>query len=116
MRAKRYLDSEDVRRSPGLMIEDQGKSVEEKAKASSDSRKKVSLGKLDKIHTGNFVVYAVANKTKEVTVGKVTALSRTEHTIIVHRYRPITDNHLRLYWHPLYVEGGREVLGTGSVY
>ena len=109
------LDSIDVRRSPGLMIEDQGKSVEAQAKAFGDARKKMSPGKLDRVQTGNFVVYMLPDKVKEVTIGKVTALSRSEQTVIVHRYKPITDHCLRLYWQPVYTEGGTEVLGSGSV-
>jgi len=97
------------------MIEDQGKSVEAQAKAFSDVRKKMSPGKLDRVQTGNFVVYMLPDKVKEVTIGKVTALSRSEQTVIVHRYKPITDHCLRLYWQPVYTEGGTEVLGSGSV-
>ena len=89
------LDSIDVRRSPGMMLEDQGKSVEEQAKAFDDARKQVSPGKLDRIQTGNFVVYLLPDKPKEVTVGKVVALSKSEQTVVIHRYKPITDNHLR---------------------
>ena len=43
------LDSADVRRSPGQMIEDQGRSVEAQAKSFAEARKKVSPGKLDRI-------------------------------------------------------------------
>ena len=50
------LDSIDVRRSPGLMLEDQGKSVEAQAKSFGDARKTISPGKLDRVQTGNFVV------------------------------------------------------------
>ena len=108
------LDSIDVRRSLGLMLEDQGKSVEEQAKTFSDARKKISSGKLDRVQTGNFVVYVLPDKPKEVTVGKVTDISRSEQTVIVRRHKPITDNQLRLYWKPVYIEGGAEVLGSGS--
>ena len=96
------------------MLEDQGKKVEAQAKLFADARKRVSQGKLDKVQTGNFIVYALAGKRQECTIGKVTALSRAEATVIVHRYRPVTDNHLRLYWQPVYVEGGVEVIGEGS--
>ena len=67
------------------------------------------------MQTGNFVVYVCPGKIKEVTLGEVTALSRSEQTIVVHRYKPVTDNCLHLYWQPVYVEGGAEVLGSGSV-
>jgi hypothetical protein len=97
------------------MLEDQGKCVEAQAKAVADSKKRMSPGKLELIQTGKYVVYVLPDKAKEVTVGKVTAVSRSEQTIIVHRYKPITDNQLRLYWQPVYVEGGTEVLGSGSV-
>ena len=97
------------------MIEDQGKSVEAQAKVFADARKRVSPGKLDRLQTGNFVVYVVHDRIKEVTVGKVTAISRSEQTVVVHRYKPITDSQLRLYWQPVFVEGGTEVLGSGSL-
>ena len=32
----------------------------------------------------------------------------------MHQYRPISDNQLRLYWQPVYVEDGVEVIGGGS--
>jgi len=108
------LDTLEDRRSPGMMLEDEGKKVEAQAKAFADARKGISPGKLDKVTTGNFVVYVLSDKVKECTIGKVTALSKTEQSVIVHRYRPVTDNHLRLYWQPVYVEGGIEVLGNGS--
>ena len=68
------LDKLKERRSPGMMMEDQGRRVEAQSKAFQDARKKVSPGKLDKIQTGNFIACAVAGKAKECTTGKVTAL------------------------------------------
>ena len=38
-----FLDDINVRRSPGQMLDDQGKSVEAQAKAASDARKKICL-------------------------------------------------------------------------
>ena len=109
------LDSIDLRRSPGMMLEDKGKSVEAQAKMISEGRKKISPGKLDRVNIGNFVVYALADKAEEVTVGKITSISRSEQTVVVHRYKPVTDGRLRLYWLPVFVENGAEVLGTDSV-
>ena len=50
-------------------------------------------------------------------IGKVTALSRAESTVVVvHRYKPVTDGRLRLYWQPLFTgESGVEVLASGSI-
>ena len=102
------------RRSPGMMMEDQGRKVEAQTKIFEEARKKISPGKLDKVQTGNFIAYVVAGKMKECTIGKVTALSRAEASVVVHRYKPVTDGHLRLYWQPLYTgESGVEVLGSG---
>ena len=54
------LDSLEERRSPGMMLEDQGERVQARAKMHGEAaRKGASPGKLDRIHTGNFVVYAV---------------------------------------------------------
>ena len=112
------LDSTEVRRSPGMMIEDQGKAVEAQAELFGQAKKKAKEGsspeKLKHVQTGNFVVYLLVDKSKQVTVGKVTAVSRQEQTVIVHRYKPVTDNRLRLYWLPVFVEEGQEVLGSGS--
>ena len=105
------LDDINERRSPGMMIEDQGRKVEEQAKQLIEARKRQSPGKMDTVHAGNHVVYVIDGSRKECTVGKVTALSKAEATVIVHRYRPVSDNHMRLHWEPIYVEGGAEVLG-----
>ena len=56
-------------------------------------------------------MYPVAGKKKAVTVGKVAAVSAAEATVV---HKPVTDNHLRLSWRPMYVEDGQEVLGSGS--
>ena len=48
------------RRSPGMMMEDQGRKVEAQAKLFEDARKKISPGKLDKVQTGNFIAYVIA--------------------------------------------------------
>ena len=55
----------------------------------------MSPGKLEKLQTGNFIVYVTAHAVKEVTVGKITALSKAEHNIVVHRHKPVADNCLR---------------------
>ena len=39
----------------------------------------------------------------------------TDASVVVHRYKPVTDGHLRLYWQLLFTGGsGIEVLGSGS--
>ena len=73
------------RRSPGMMMEDQGRKVEAQAKMFEEARKKISPGKLDKVQTGNFIAYVVAGKVKDCTTGKVTALSRAKASVVVHR-------------------------------
>jgi len=108
------LDTLEERRSPGMMLEDQGQKVEAQSKLFHDAKKQISPGKLDKVQTGNYIAYVVEGKAKECTIGKVTALSRAEATVVVHRHKPVTDHRLRLYWEPVYVEGGIEVLGSGS--
>ena len=93
------LDSVDERRSPGEMLEDRGNRVKEQTEAfeKEEKRKTLSPGKLEKLQTGNFVVYLLPGRVKECTVSKVTAISRAKAVVVVHRYRAITDNHLRLY-------------------
>ena len=41
-------------------------------------------------------------------------MSAAEATVILHKHRPVTDHHLRLYWKPVYIEEGQEVLGSGA--
>ncbi len=97
------------------MLEDSGKKVEAQAKSFGDGRKAMSPGKLEKLMTGNYVVYVTAHAEKEVTVGKITAISKAEANLVIHRHKPVPDNHFRLYWKPICVEGGLEVLGNGSM-
>ena len=105
----------DQRRSPGMMLEDGGKAVEDQNKALEEARgKTMSPGKLEKIQTGNFIVYTLPGRTKECTVGKVISLSRAEQTAVVHRHKPCSDNHLRLHWWPAFLDDGVEVLGSGK--
>ena len=82
------------------MLDDKGKAVAEYERLLKDGKKKISPGKLDKVQTGNYVAYTIADKSKEVTVGKVISISRPEQNVIVHSHRPVTDGHLRLHWEP----------------
>ena len=70
-----YLDNIDTRRSPGMMLEDRGKSVEAHAQQFKEARRSVSTGKLDKIQSGNFVVYVLPYRRKEVTAVSYTHLT-----------------------------------------
>ena len=108
------LDTVHERRSPGEMLEDQGRRVQAHAKALAEDQKKLSRGVTDKLVPGGCIVYTVADKTKVVTVGKIVSMSKTEKTLLVHRYKPISDGRLRIYWKPIYIEGGVEVLGEGA--
>ena len=58
------LDTLEERRSPGMMMEDQGRKVEAQMKAFQEGKKKISPGKLDKVQTGNFIAYVVARKAR----------------------------------------------------
>jgi len=101
------------RRSPGMMLEDDGKQVEAHNKTFNKTGMKP--GKLAQIHSGNIIAYKVAGKVKVVTVGKIQSTSLPDGTAVVHRYRPVTDNRLRLYWTPIYIsEEGGETLGSGA--
>ena len=103
------LDDVNRRRSPGEMLEDEGRRLEEHMRVFDENkRKKLSPGKLEKLQTGNFVAYLKADRVKVVAVGKVTAISRAEQNVILHRYYPVTDGQLRLYWTPVFSEEGVE--------
>ncbi len=92
------LETIDEKRSPGMMLEDRGEKVRAVAKLHEDAaRRGMNPGKLDKVLTGNYVAYVIPEKAKECAVGKITAISRIEATVIVHRYRPVSDNHMRLH-------------------
>ena len=102
------LDHHETRRSPGMMLEDKGAKVEE-------YQKNFRPGKLDKLSTGNFIAYVAVQRSKKCGIGKVISISKAEAIVIIHKYRPVSDCRLRLYWTPVYNENGTEVLGTGSV-
>ena len=59
------LDSTEVKRSPGMMIEDKGRAVEAQAELFGQAKKKAKGGfspeKLDRVQTGNFVVYLIVD-------------------------------------------------------
>ena len=101
------LDDIDIRRSPGTMLEDGGGKVAEHAK-------KMKPGRLEGLNTGNYIAYVLAGQTKKCAIGKILAVSRAEATVVIQRHRPITDNRLRLYWSPVFVEDGIEVFGSGT--
>ena len=46
------------------------------------ARRGMNPGKLDKVQTGNFIAYMILDKAKECAVGKITAISRAEATVI----------------------------------
>jgi len=97
------IDTTERRRSPGEMIEDREKQKQDEP---------VKPGKLEKVTAGNYIVYSVG--TKKCTIGKVISVSKAEANVVVHKHRPVSDSRLRLYWTPVYVEAGEEVLGSGS--
>ena len=47
-------------------------------------------------------------------MGKILSVSARENTVVVHKYGPVSDGHLRLHWQPLYWEDGVLVFGLGS--
>ena len=47
-------------------------------------------------------------------MGKIMSVSARENTVVVHKYGPVSDGHLRLHWQPLYWEDGVQVFGSGS--
>ena len=59
------LDAVDKRRSPGMMLEDQGQKVKE-----HDEHFKMKPGKLEKIMTGNHIVYLVAESKRSAQLAK----------------------------------------------
>ncbi len=89
-----------------MMLEDKGAKVEE-------YQKNFRPGKLEKISTGNFIAYVAVHESKQCGIGKVLSIYRAEAVVIIHKYRLVSDCRLRLYWTPVYVENGMEVLGTG---
>ena len=104
------LDNPDDRRSPGRMIEDEGGRRRE-----IENMTKMKPGKLEKLAAGNHMAYAgLERKSKTCHVGKITNISRAESVVVVHKYKPVSDGMLRLKWIPSFIEGGAEVLGTGS--
>ena len=50
--------------------------------------------------------------TKVFSVGKVT--SKEEGKVHVHRHAGVADGALRVTFHPVFIENGNEVIGSGS--
>ena len=48
-------------------------------------------------------------------LGRVAQLDRLEQAVTVHRHGALADGRLRVKWQPIYLDGGREVLGGGAV-
>jgi len=109
-----HLHSSAVRRSPGMMMENQGE-----ARDAAETQLGVRPGQLDKISAGVFIAYdtgksiALAGR-KTCCVGRVLNVSKAEQAVIVHKHKPVSDGHLLLKWEPVFHEDGAEVLGTGS--
>ena len=57
---------------------------------------------------------ALERKSKICHVGKITNISRAESIVVAHKHKPVSDGMLRLKWVPSFIEGGAEVLGSGS--
>ena len=103
-------DSLDRRRSPGMMLEDQGRAVEDQKE-----HQPMKPGKLEKLVSGNHIVYRTDDRRRKlVLVGKILNISKREAKVVVHKYYPVSDHRLRLRWVPVFVEQGSEVLGSGS--
>ncbi len=106
---------EPVVRSPGQMIEDSQDNKDQEIGPVPLHQKQVD-GKLARLGVGQFVAYCNTHpKLGKCRVGKVVTLSRQEHLIIVHRYRPLADGRLRVRWVPTYSVGGDEVIGEGDI-
>ena len=87
------------RRSPGAMIEDEGREVE----AHEAALKKFSKGKLERLQTGQFVVYSAGSRSEKICrVGKIVSLSSVEKMGIVQRYGARTSQRLKTTWSALY--------------
>ena len=72
------IDRLDTKRSPGMMLEDQGRTVEAQ-------ERRMKPGKLEKLHTGSHIVYTEPGQPKICRIGKILPISRAEATVI----RPI---------------------------
>ena len=60
------LDTIDERRSPGEMLEDQGRAVHEHARILAEDQKKLARGTTERLVPGGYIVYTVADKEKTV--------------------------------------------------
>ena len=109
-------ESAERRRSPGMMLEDHGKSVREAEQALGPRPAKLTgLAGGVTIAYQSFPSHPPADhKGRTCSVGKVLEVSRIEQEVIVHQYAPTKDAHLLLKWEPLYVEQGTLVFGSGS--
>ena len=104
-----YVDA--VRRSPGLILDDGGRTKAETEESLQQNR--VKLGKLEKITQGTFIAYTGSGGPKKCNIGKVLNVSKREASVLVHKHRPSSAGHMRVKWEPMFHEGAVEVLGTG---
>ena len=94
------------------MLEDKEK--ETKAPVTAKGRVLVGAGKLAKLTVGQFCAYqqgqGSSDGIRRLRIGKVVNITRSESSVVVHRYRPLNDSRLRVRWIPLEVSvNGAEV-------
>ena len=87
-----YVDA--VRRSPGLMLDDGGRTKAETEESLQQNR--VKPGKLEKITQGTSIAYTGSGGPKKCNIGKVLNVSKRETSVLVHKHRPSSAGHMRV--------------------
>ena len=72
-----FIDFQDSRRSPGMMMEDEGQAFEEHQKVLNSTNQKA--GWKTKLSVGSVIVYSAQERTRKlVNVGKIISISKQE--------------------------------------
>ena len=88
------------RRSPGMMLEDGGRAVEEHAKVIK--RGGFRPGKLDGLIPGNSIIaYSVSSTERLLNVGRYLSVDDSGQEADVHAYGVVTDGRMNAKWKPL---------------
>ena len=90
------------RRSPGMMLEDGGKAVEEHSRL--QRRGSSGRGKLDGLIPGNsMVAYSVSSAEKLLNIGRYVGADDGGLEVDVHAYGVGTDHRMTAKWKPLFL-------------
>lgn len=101
--------TENTRRSPGEMLVDGGRALQDQTLSPAKPNK------LTKLTYGAYAAYRAATLQGKVAhAGMITNISAAEAMITGRKHYPVSDSRMRLHWAPVFEHEGEESLGSGS--